>query len=238
MKKIVIDPGHGGRDPGAVGPGGAMEKTIVLSIAQRMQIMIVANRKQAAAIIADISRVERGRGNPDTVRFFEVHFGGLENYLNFQRSRLAELAYTDHEYFFTRLDDRFITLRDRVEFARKKGADVFVSLHCNGFHDRVVHGVETFFHGTAQRRNIEGRKLATSIQSHIIAATKWRDRGIKQNSSFTVLRGTNALIPAVLVEFNFITNPVFEQQLNSFFTQTKLSRYTMMAIDNYIRGCE
>ncbi len=37
---IVIDPGHGGKDPGAIGPGGTYEKNIVLSIAKKLQMMI------------------------------------------------------------------------------------------------------------------------------------------------------------------------------------------------------
>lgn len=78
---LVIDPGHGGIDPGASGLKGEAEKDIVLAYAKAIK----------AAIAAD-GRVE------------------------------VQL---------TREDDRFISLRDRVSFARGRGANLFVSLHAD-----------------------------------------------------------------------------------------------------------
>ncbi|MEN1479897.1 N-acetylmuramoyl-L-alanine amidase, partial [Pseudomonas aeruginosa] len=78
---IAIDAGHGGEDPGALGPGGLHEKNITLSIARELQRQI-----------------------------------------NQVRGYRAEL---------TRTGDYFIPLRKRTEIARKKGADLFVSIHAD-----------------------------------------------------------------------------------------------------------
>lgn len=78
---IVIDPGHGGIDPGASGPKGELEKDIVLVFARALRDQL---------LIGGRVQVE-----------------------------------------MTRDDDRFIALRDRVDFARSRGANLFVSLHAD-----------------------------------------------------------------------------------------------------------
>ncbi|GAB3378212.1 N-acetylmuramoyl-L-alanine amidase [Azotobacter armeniacus] len=78
---IAIDAGHGGEDPGAIGPRGAQEKNVVLAIARELQQQI-----------------------------------------NAEKGFRAELV---------RTGDYFIPLRKRTEIARKKGADLFVSIHAD-----------------------------------------------------------------------------------------------------------
>ncbi len=78
---IAIDAGHGGEDPGAIGPQGAQEKHVVLAIARELQRQI-----------------------------------------NSEKGFRAELV---------RTGDYFIPLRRRTEIARKKGADLFVSIHAD-----------------------------------------------------------------------------------------------------------
>ena len=108
----------------------------------------------------------------------------------------------------TRRTDVLIPLRHRAEIAQRADADIFVSLHCNGFSNPTVNGVETFFRKVTDKRS---RLLAECVQRELLK-TKWRDRGIKTNNRFTVLRNTSP-IPAILIEYNFITNPVFEREL-------------------------
>lgn len=78
---IAIDAGHGGEDPGAIGPGGIREKDVVLRIAKELQQQI-----------------------------------------NAEKGFRAELV---------RTGDYFIPLRRRTDIARKKGADLFVSIHAD-----------------------------------------------------------------------------------------------------------
>lgn len=78
---IAIDAGHGGEDPGAIGPGGIREKDVVLKIAKE-----------------------------------------LHRQINAEKGFRAELV---------RTGDYFIPLRRRTDIARKKGADLFVSIHAD-----------------------------------------------------------------------------------------------------------
>lgn len=95
VKKVVmIDPGHGGIDSGAVGETGAEEKHVVLEIAQHI------------------------------------------------RHLLSEHPHI--EVRLTRDTDHFIPLAERVEIAHQHGADLFMSVHADGFTSPVANGASVF----------------------------------------------------------------------------------------------
>lgn len=91
---IAIDAGHGGEDPGALGPKNAREKDVVLAIAKELQRQI-----------------------------------------NAEKGYRGELV---------RTGDYFIPLRKRTEIARKKGADLFVSIHADAAPRAAAFGASVF----------------------------------------------------------------------------------------------
>ena len=91
---IAIDAGHGGEDPGAIGPGKVYEKHVVLQISKELQRQI-----------------------------------------NAEKGFRAELV---------RTGDYFIPLRKRTEIARKKGADLFVSIHADAAPRSAAYGASVF----------------------------------------------------------------------------------------------
>ena len=78
--------------------------------------------------------------------------------------------------------------------------DYFISIHCNAAENKTARGTETFYFKGSRK----GKKLAKEINDEIVATLGTRDRGIKENDYFYVLKHTNA--PAVLVECEFISN--------------------------------
>ena len=90
---IVIDAGHGGKDPGCIGKGGTQEKTVVLSVAKKLKKKLDAN--------------------------------GYKTYL-------------------TRSTDVYLKLGERAEFAEKKHADLFISLHANANPSRDMKGFSIY----------------------------------------------------------------------------------------------
>ncbi|MFC1514664.1 N-acetylmuramoyl-L-alanine amidase [Candidatus Omnitrophota bacterium] len=91
---VVIDPGHGGRDPGAISPWGVREKDINLQVAKSLYGLLKEK--------------------------------GFKPYL-------------------TRDRDVFVSLKDRVTFAKKKGADLFISVHSNANRSRQPRGLEVYY---------------------------------------------------------------------------------------------
>ncbi|MES2204813.1 MAG: N-acetylmuramoyl-L-alanine amidase [Pseudomonadota bacterium] len=91
---IVIDPGHGGHDSGAVGLHGTQEKNVVLAISKYLNDLI----KQTPGMCA----------------------------------------------YMTRDTDNFVSLRGRIDFARKKSADIFIAIHADMFKNTTAHGATVF----------------------------------------------------------------------------------------------
>lgn len=100
-----------------------------------------------------------------------------------------------------------LSLKDRVDFANKLGADVFVSLHYNSSVSREPRGVNTYY----CKGSREGKALAESVQKGILEYLENRVENFKNShggvrkGDFYVLKHTK--MPAVLVEPGFMSNP-------------------------------
>ena len=87
------------------------------------------------------------------------------------------------------------------------GADVFLSIHCNSFHQPQANGTETLYHPTSS----SGLKLAQKVQSQLVKEFGLTDRGVKARTDIGVLNQTN--MPAALAEMAFISNLAEESLL-------------------------
>lgn len=220
---IVIDPGHGGKDPGAIGPTGIQEKKIVLNIARELQKMINKTPGMRALL--------------------------------------------------TRTGDRFIPLRERVLFARRNQADMFISIHADAG-SRTANGSSVYILSTggassemanllAKRENesdlVGGVKIsnkdaaiasmlldlsidATIESSNVLAAYFLKDlqkngglhkKGVER-AAFAVLKAPD--IPSVLIETGFISNPKEERKLVNQTHQRKIAEAIMRGIKSYFKA--
>ena len=206
---LVLDAGHGGKDPGNLGTGRytATEKDIALDVALKLGAYIEDNLPEVNVI-------------------------------------------------YTRKDDSFPTLRDRVKMANEAQADLFLSIHCDAFETTGARGSSTYVMGmhksdeslrVAMRENAsmfkeEGYEqnydgfdpndpdtyialslrqnvnldasltLGAAIQKQFKERVGRRDRGVKQ-AGFYVISYTT--MPSTLVELGFLTNPEEEDFLHS-----------------------
>lgn len=163
---VVIDPGHGGRDPGAVGRAGVREKDVALAVALQLQTLL--------------------------------HRAGV--YTRLTRTDDNDLA--DADATVRKPQD----LRRRAEIANAAAADVFVSIHANSFPSSIWSGAQTFYYPA----DGEGKKLAEAIQDalhRVLGPTSRRP----QPGNYRVLRDT--VMPAVVVELGFLSNPAEERLL-------------------------
>ena len=106
----------------------------------------------------------------------------------------ALLSEAGYKVKMTREDDTYAALSDRVAFANRRNAKVFVSIHCNSSEDGSGNGIETFY---AESKNWNSEKLAESIQTNIVNATGAKDREVK-TADYAVILGTD--MSAALVE--------------------------------------
>lgn len=218
---VLIDPGHGGEDPGAVGRR-TYEKHVVLAIAKRLKARIDAKP-------------------------------GLR----------AEL---------TRSGDYYIPLRRRTGLARARGADLFVSVHADGFKDPRARGASVYALSKGGASSAAAKWLADKENAaDLIGGVSLADRenqlaGVLMDMSmtetvnqslefgravldelkkigrvhsarveqagFVVLKSPD--IPSILVETAYITNPGEEKLLQSARHQRRIAEAITAGIDRYI----
>lgn len=132
------------------------------------------------------------------------------------------------EVCLTRSTDKNLSLSDRAEFAETKSADVFLSIHFNGFNG-LVRGTETLILSEANGNlnESEDHALAQRIQSAMFSALQQfdanaRDRGVKNGHRLGVLNDIslgntrlNHKTRACLAEVEFIDNPKVDELLNT-----------------------
>jgi N-acetylmuramoyl-L-alanine amidase len=210
---VVVDPGHGGDDQGARGPGGEQEKDITLAVSR-----LLVQRLQAAGIAARLTResddtlalVERtalaNRLKADV--FVSVH-------LNASPAKGARGA----ETYFMNAD---ATDAQAAQAAERENATA------------SSNGLELILWDLAHVANLNASsQLAGTIQGQLNALHGITDRGIKQ-APFVVLTG--ATMPAALVEIGFLSNPDEAQRLLTPDFQAEIASAVAQAITSYVRS--
>ena len=218
FRRIVIDPGHGGDDNGAMGKKKTREKDVALAIAKKLsaklkdklKIEVVMTRTDdrtvplseraalARAVKADLFISIHANANPNR------KFRGIET------------------YYLNNTDDR----------AAQK-----VAAMENAVSDRALSDLKMTLLDLALSANVEDSiRLANLIQKSAIDTVSVKYDGIKDHgvkyALFYVLFGTE--VPSVLVETSFISNPVEEQRLGSGKYQDLIAEGIFQGVMKYI----
>lgn len=229
---VMIDPGHGGKDAGALGQR-TNEKTINLAVGKKLQKLINSKMKDAKAEM-------------------------------------------------TRDGDYFITLKERPNIAKRKNADIFVSIHANSIDKKSplhssINGAAVYTLGlkksdtnlsVAMRENAvmkleadysttyegfdpssaesyiafemmqhsnmdQSIQLAEAVQNALVRTAGRANKGVRQ-APFWVLVGTS--MPAILVELDYICNPAMEKFMASEEGQDKLALAIYQGIERFRRN--
>jgi N-acetylmuramoyl-L-alanine amidase len=201
VKTIVIDPGHGGRDPGAIGPSGVKEKDVVLDIGLRLKRMIEDNLGLRAVMTrsSDVFLPLEERtaiANRHKADFF------ISLHVN---AEPGSRAVGPETYFLSREPS------DRG--ARASAVRENTVLNLEGIGHREQESLKAILWDMAQtfyvRESSELAELLLNELRHMLSVSA---RGIK-SAPFFVLIG--AAMPSVLVEAAFISNPAEERRLRT-----------------------
>tara|TARA_R110000868_G_scaffold318028_1_gene578789 strand:- start:4473 stop:5822 length:1350 start_codon:yes stop_codon:yes gene_type:complete len=220
---VVIDPGHGGKDPGASGPRGTHEKNVVLSIG-------------------------------DYIKQDLRQYPGIKVYM-------------------TRDSDYYVTLRGRLNIARRRQADIFVAVHADSFKNSRARGASVYAlsqrgatsesaRWLAQRENesemLGGAELSNKsylLRSVLIdmSQTATTNNSLQmgrnvlgnlgefaplhskkvEQAAFVVLKSPD--IPSILVENGFISNPYEEDNLRTASYRQRLAAGITKGIISYFK---
>ncbi|MEZ8025114.1 N-acetylmuramoyl-L-alanine amidase [Vibrio sp. 10N.222.54.A1] len=225
---IVIDPGHGGEDPGSIGPTRKYEKNATLSISKKLAA-------QLNAVPGIKTRMTR---NAD-------YFVNLNRRVAIARENEAHLLISIHADAFTTPQPRggsvFVlnTRRANTEISRwienkEKQSELLGgsgAAFTSNIDDKNVN--QTLLDLQFSHSQKEGYKLATAILSEMGKVAKLHNSK-PINTSLAVLRSPQ--IPSVLVETGFISNPTEEKLLFQRSHQDKLARAVTKAVVKYLKA--
>lgn len=221
LDKIVIDAGHGGRDPGAVGSNGTKEKDIALSVALKVGeyldrelpgIEIVYTRDDDTFIPLQ----ERGQiaNQEEADLFVSIHANANQN----------RHAHGTEIYFLG-------MHRNREAFEVMKKENSAIRFEDNDERSEELTPEQLAVYELANIGFMASSEmLASRMDEQFANRAKRRSRGVKQ-AGFIVLY--HASMPAILVELGYLTNPQEEQFLNSDYGQSIMASAIFRSIRAY-----
>ena len=220
-KLIVIDPGHGGSDSGAVG-NGLKEKNVVLATSKKLGVLLtkrgykVLYTRSTDVFINLRSRTAfAAKKNADM--FISIHANAAPN-------ANSALKMSGVETFF-------------LSPARSERSKNAAALENRGdLEDMNTFSKQTFLNFLNREKIISSNKLAIDIQSYMLSSVKKsfssRDGGVRE-APFWVLVG--ATMPAVLVEMGYITHPQEGKNLGKSAYQDRIAQGIANGVDAYFQ---
>jgi|TARA_B110000977_G_scaffold90095_1_gene119685 N-acetylmuramoyl-L-alanine amidase len=225
---VTLDPGHGGEDPGAIGPNGTYEKDVVLKIALKLQ-----------------ERINKSTVNGNPLRAFMTrdkdYFVPLHKRVEKARRVQSDLLISLHaDAFYTArpqgasvfaLSTRGATSAAARWMAKKENAADLVGGINMDSADATVSRAMLDMSTSAQIK--DSMKLGEAMLGQLGKVGKLHKPRVEQ-AGFAVLKAPD--IPSVLVETAFISNPDEERRLNSQDYQNKLADALMRGIERYFES--
>ncbi len=218
FKKIVVDAGHGGKDPGAIGRSGVREKDVVLEIARRVKellagsdIDVVMTRDRDEFISLEGRTEIASRAEADLFVSIHANSNPSKNIDGLEVYYIEELG-----------------RKDKQEDQRQKNHRIlFEELNMDHGSMDVKRIVSDLLYTYKQQ---ESRALAQSLAKGIASYVGMTGRG-DRTARFFVLR--NTLVPAVLIEVGYLSNAQEEKLLASSDYRRKLADGIAKAILDY-----
>ncbi|MCH7589468.1 N-acetylmuramoyl-L-alanine amidase [PVC group bacterium] len=223
LKKIVLDPGHGDHNFGAVGRRGTKEKNVVLDIALHLKKLLKSQGKELVMtrnrdVFVKLSERARIANKFQTDFFVSIHANASKN-----RGANGVEVY----YLSQKTDDysRAVTAMENQSFDLKQEEKEGLLASSKGTEQIVKELKFTEF----RKESID---MAASIQKELARVVKTKNRGVK-SANFYVLRKVNS--PSVLVEVGFLTNPGEERKLATKSYRKIVAQAIYRGIMNYDR---
>ncbi len=215
VKVIVLDPGHGGNDPGAVGKTKKLkEKDVNLDVCLKLKALLEADKNLNLKVLITRSddrfitlknRTAFANDN-DADIFVSIH-------TNASNGRAAKGVETFYLSTAQTSDARAVEAMENNVVEEFEGGKSAVEKYSD---------INFILSDLVQTEHLEhSNNMALLIQQNLVAGTRSMDRGVKQ-ANFYVLRG--AFMPAVLIELGFITNADEEALLATDLYRERLAR--------------
>ncbi|UDM15595.1 N-acetylmuramoyl-L-alanine amidase [Vogesella sp. XCS3] len=218
---IMIDPGHGGEDPGAVGPSGTREKDVVLRISRQLKKLVDAEKNMKAYLTRDEDvflplgvRVAKARKIGADL-FISVHADAVDN----RTARGSSV--------FALSENGATSTMARLLAKTQNDADMIGGVKIAGKDKYLAH---TLFDLTQTATINDSLKLGKAVLGKMGGLNKLHKEKVEQ-AGFAVLKAPD--IPSILVETAFISHPEEERKLVDPAFQQDMAEAIMSGVRTY-----
>jgi N-acetylmuramoyl-L-alanine amidase len=218
---VVIDPGHGGVDPGRIGPGGLKEKDVVLQVSHRLARVLagrgylvhMTRTTDTLVNLAHRSQMANEWRGTRPGLFLSIHANGVTDprVRGFETFFLSD-ARTEDERRVAEMENAAVKYETPDRVGGSTDIDFILNNLRNDYYIRASHD------------------LAGLVQDSFTGFHVGANRGVKQ-AGFRVLVG--AFMPAVLIELGFMSNPAEERLLGSAAFQGRAATAIADAVDRF-----
>ncbi len=221
IRRIMIDPGHGGKDPGAVGRRGLAEKEVVLDVSKRLRDLITQRMGKEVLMTRDRDvfipleeRTQQANAKQADL-FISVHANAAPD----RRARGVEI-YTlgkasDPSALATAARENSI----HADALKNLDGAIKIMLADLSVTKRLDQSLE-FAHATRE-----------GFTKHLVRPYKVPDLGVKQAPFYVLM---NAAMPSILAEISFISNPTEEKRLRTRSYRRKIAESLYEGVRQYI----
>lgn len=221
---IALDPGHGGRDPGAIGKYGTREKDVALSVAKKMKALINRESGYRAVLTRDADR-----------------FVSLRNRVKKARQAEADIFISLHADSFHSPNVKgasvyALSLRGASSeaarwIARKENSSDLIGGISLDDKDDLIASVLLDLSQTATIQ--DSLELGSDVLKHIGKVSRLNNRKVQQ-AGFAVLKAPD--MPSILIETAFLSNPSEEKKLRNPKHQQKLAKAVFSGIKKHLKN--
>ncbi len=217
---VAIDPGHGGKDPGAIGRNGSHEKTVVLGISLRLARLIRKEPGMQAMLTRDGDYYLKLRSRYELARqrnadlFVSVHADAIRD-----RRIRGSSVYV--------LSEKGSSDEARRLAQRENAADLIGGVQLHEYPPTVATMIIDLQQNASIGASLE---VGDQVLQHLHGVGRVRKSSV-QKAPFAVLKAPD--IPSILVETAYISNPQEERLLKTAAYQDKLARALLTGIRSY-----
>lgn len=218
---LVIDPGHGGIDPGAIGSGGTHEKKIVLETALELRRQLEATGRYEVILTRETDRIVRLRERLSTARasdselFLSLHADSLPNAPDVHGASVYTLSERASNEEAARLA------------SKENRADILAGIDLSDQEDIVTEILIDLAQRDANNKSV---RLADLLVDELKSVTKMV-RARRSQAGFVVLKSPD--MPSALVELGYLSNAADERALRDPAHLSALAQAMVKAIDRY-----
>lgn len=227
FKTIVIDPGHGGKDPGAHG-GFSLEKNVVLSIGKKLQKAIHAELPGVKVIMTrstdrfiELNRRSEIANEHHASLFISLHCNSSPELPSREARQKGVLVLV---YGYHRKEEQMEAIRENASIYQEKNYRKKYSYGKDASADAII------YNAYLQKYRRQSIYFADLLLHEFKKHDKRKSIGLKEQGVLVLARTAS---PSVLVETGFINNPTEERYLNSAKGQDEIVQSILRAVKKY-----